>query len=382
MYRKKLFRNVPMIQKAFLEGFFLIYDKNNKQKGEGMATLKDIAAKAGVSQGTVSRILNGDSTLNVAAETRENVNRIAMELGYRSMSQRHKNNKPQEKESTGNVRTVTVGIVQMFEMQQLQDDIYYMMLKNMADAECFANGWNTVTMYRDEAGNFVKNSDTKLDGIIAIGRFTTEEIKSFEKYTSNIVFIDSSPDERKYYSIVPNYHMAIRMVMQHFEKNGYEKMAYAGAVYTYNGVKKLTMDPRYYYYKNSMLDRNLFDEHLVINCEMNSRSSYEAMDSYLNENKRPPEAMFISSDATAGGILKAIREHGFSVPGDCNIVTYNNTAFSESSTPPLDSIEVYLRESAKEAAFALMRLWNMEKVPRKIVIPCGLVIRGSVKAKK
>lgn len=348
-----------------------------------MATLKDIAAKAGVSQGTVSRILNGDSTLNVAAETRENVNRIATELGYRSMSQRHKNNKPQEKESAGkgNAGTVTVGIVQMFEMQQLQDDIYYMMLKNMADAECFANGWNTVTMYRDAAGNFVKNSDTKLDGIIAIGRFTTEEIKSFEKYTANIVFIDSSPDERKYYSIVPNYHMAIRMVMQHFEKNGYDKMAYAGAVYTYNGVKKLTMDPRYYYYKNSMLDRNLFDERLVINCEMNSRSSYEAMNSYLNENKRPPKAMFISSDATAAGILKAIREHGFSVPGDCNIVTYNNTAFSESSTPPLDSIEVYLRESAKEAAFALMRLWGMEKVPRKIVIPCGLVVRGSVTKK-
>ena len=47
-----------------------------------MATLKDIALKAGVSQGTVSRILNEDSTLNVAAETRENVMRIAEELGY------------------------------------------------------------------------------------------------------------------------------------------------------------------------------------------------------------------------------------------------------------------------------------------------------------
>ena len=55
-----------------------------------MATLKDIALKAGVSQGTVSRILNGDSTLNVAAETREKVTKIAVELGYRSVSQRHK----------------------------------------------------------------------------------------------------------------------------------------------------------------------------------------------------------------------------------------------------------------------------------------------------
>lgn len=347
-----------------------------------MATLKDIAERAGISQGAVSRILNGDTTLNVAAETRENVTRIAAELGYRSVSQRHKNARVQEKESEKNTKNITVGIAQMFEMQQLQDDIYYMMLKNMVEAECFSNGWNTVTLYRDRDGSFVKNSDTQLDGLIAIGRFTTEEIQSFERYTANLVFIDSSPDEMKYYSIVPNYHMAIRLVLDHFEKKGFERVAYAGAVSTYNRVKKLTMDPRFYYYKNSMLDRGLFEEDLVIDCEMNSRSSYEAMNRYLEEKKRPPKALFISSDATAAGILKAIREHGFSVPGDCNIVTYNNTTFSESSTPPLDSIEVYLRESAKEAAFALNRLWNVERLPRKIVIPCSLVVRGSVEEEK
>ncbi len=344
-----------------------------------MATLKDIALKAGVSQGTVSRILNGDSTLNVAAETREKVTKIAVELGYRSVSQRHKDTRVRNQEKIKNSKNITVGIAQMFEMQQLQDDIYYMMLKNMVEAECFSNGWNTVSLYRNSDGDFVKNSDGNLEGIVAIGRFTTEEIHSFEKYTSNIVFIDSSPDEMKYYSIVPNYHMAIRLVLNHFDEMGYERVAYAGAVYTYNRVKMLTMDPRFYYYKNSMINRNLFDENLVIDCEMNSGSSYEAMERYLEKNKKPPKALFISSDATAAGILKSIHEHGFLVPGDCNIVTYNNTTFSESSTPPLDSIEVYLKESAKEATFALERFWNAEKLPRKIVIPCSLVIRGSIK---
>ena len=347
-----------------------------------MATLKDIALRAGVSQGTVSRILNGDSTLNVAAETRENVTRIAMELGYRSTSQKHKNSKEQGAEQTKTTKNRTIGIAQMFEMPQLQDDIYYMMLKNLVEAECFANGWNTVSLYRDGNGSFMTNSDRNLDGIIALGRFTKEEIRSFEKYTGNLVFIDSSPDEMKYYSIVPNYHMATRLVLQHFAEQGYESVAYAGAVYTYNQVKELTMDPRYYYYKNSMLDKNLFDEKQIIDCEMNSRSSYEAMNRYLDENGMPPKALFISSDATAAGILKAIREHGFSVPDDCSIVTYNNTAFSESSTPPLDSIEVYLRESAREAAFALERLWNVERLPRKIVVPCSLVVRGSVKKER
>lgn len=350
-----------------------------------MATLKDIAEIAGVSQGTVSRILSEDSTLSVSPDTRENVLKAARELGYKSVSQRHRDVKANKKDENSNENSrkdVVIGIAQMFETQQLQDDIYYMVLKNLVDTECFTKGWNTVPLFRDEAGNFVKNSNVKLDGIIAIGRFTIEEIESFEKYTKNIVFIDSSPDESKFYSIVPNYHMAVRIVLNYFEKMGYGRVTYAGAVNTFNAVKKLTMDPRFYYYKNSLMNRDLFDDDMVIPCEMNSRSSYEAMNAYIKVHKRPPEALFLSSDATAAGVLQAIHENGFLVPRDCNIVTYNNTAFSEGSNPPLDSIEVYLQENVKEAALALTRLWNSEDLPKKTVIPCKLVVRGSVKKKE
>ena len=47
-----------------------------------MATLKDIAERAGVSTATVSRILNEDETLSVTDTTRRNVLRIAQELHY------------------------------------------------------------------------------------------------------------------------------------------------------------------------------------------------------------------------------------------------------------------------------------------------------------
>ena len=339
-----------------------------------MATLKEISEKAGVSQGTVSRILNKDSTLSVSDKTRQNVLRIAQELGYKSALQR------QKEAEKGNHSDIMIGIAQMFEIEQLQDDIYYMVLKQLVDTECFSLGWNTIPLYRDrdDGGRFVKNSNVKLDGIIAIGRFTIEEIESFEKLTPNIVFIDSSPDESKYNSIVPNYHMAIRYVLNYFEDMGYDRVAYAGAVNTFNGVKKLTMDPRFYYYKNSMISRDIFDEDLVVECEMNSRSSYEAMNEYIKDHKRPPQALFMASDSIAAGIIQSVRENGFLVPEGCNIVTYNNTAFSESSNPPLDSVEVYLQESAKEATYALTRLWGKLMLPRKTVIPCRLVVRGSV----
>ena len=48
-----------------------------------MATLKDIADRAGVSQATVSRVLNRDPSLSVTEETRERVFHAAAALRYR-----------------------------------------------------------------------------------------------------------------------------------------------------------------------------------------------------------------------------------------------------------------------------------------------------------
>ena len=48
-----------------------------------MATIRDIAKKAGVSPGAVSRILNNDTTLHVSADTRKKVLNTAKNLNYK-----------------------------------------------------------------------------------------------------------------------------------------------------------------------------------------------------------------------------------------------------------------------------------------------------------
>jgi len=53
-----------------------------------MATLKDIAKRAGVSSATVSRILNQDETLSVTPQTRERVQEIARELNLPPLPKR------------------------------------------------------------------------------------------------------------------------------------------------------------------------------------------------------------------------------------------------------------------------------------------------------
>lgn len=351
-----------------------------------MATLKDIAEKVNVSQSTVSRVLNGDPNLNVTEETRENVFAAARELGYKTISQRYNNRRAETEkriqldEVEENLPERRIGIAQMFEMQEQMEDIYYIMLKNILDEACFEKKWTTVMLYRDEKKRFIKHDDLPIDGLIAIGRFSQEEIEDFRKYTENIVFLDSSPDDMKYYSIVPNYHLAITRVLDCFEKKGKTKIAYLGSVDTLGDDKKLTMDPRYYYYKNTLMSHGRFDEDLIIDCEMNSRSSYQKMLEYLegHEKEEYPDAIFAASDAVAPGLVKALQEKQIRIPEDIGVITFNNTSFSEFSNPPLTSVEVYMRESAESMVMCMELLWTRHSLPKKIIVPCSLVDRESV----
>ena len=58
-----------------------------------MATIKDIAARAGVSIATVSRVLNHDETLNAQEETKQRIMEIAEELEYEVRVQKKRKTK-------------------------------------------------------------------------------------------------------------------------------------------------------------------------------------------------------------------------------------------------------------------------------------------------
>ncbi len=53
-----------------------------------MATIKQIALQANVAPSTVSRVLSGDQSLSVSKSTRDNIEKIATELGYLSPRQK------------------------------------------------------------------------------------------------------------------------------------------------------------------------------------------------------------------------------------------------------------------------------------------------------
>lgn len=335
-----------------------------------MATLKDIAEKAQVSYSTVSRILNNDVKLVVTPETREKVLKIAKELNYKTIGQRYKDETKKK---------YRVGIAQMFEAEEQLNDIYYILMKNVLEEICLLNDIQIIPLFRNEKRKFIKNDNGKLDGIFAIGRFTVAEIESFEKYTENIVFIDSSPDELTYFSIIPNYQLGVKIALDTFMKNGHKKIGFIGSKYTFGDTKEIKVDARYSYFVSFLTEYKLYNEDYFIETEMNAKSGYENIIKFIKSKKEMPTGFFISSDSIAPGILRAFKEFNINIPDDVSIITFNDTNLSEFASPPLSSIKVFMKENVKAALRVMSELWEGDHGVKKIVIPCNIVERESVK---
>ena len=77
-----------------------------------MATIKDIAEKAGVSIATVSRVLNYDETLNVQDETRKRIFEVAEQLDY------------QVKDKKKRKRKLKIGVLYSYSLEEELEDTY------------------------------------------------------------------------------------------------------------------------------------------------------------------------------------------------------------------------------------------------------------------
>ncbi|NJC24324.1 LacI family transcriptional regulator [Arthrobacter pigmenti] len=96
------------------------------------------------------------------------------------------------------------------------------------------------------------------------------------------------------------------------------------------------------------------------------------------EGKRRPTAAFVSSDMQAVGMLRAIHELGLSVPDDVAIVSFDGSAESEFSWPPLTTLKQPVQDMAEKAVSVLGSARRGEPAPEgHHVYGTELIVRRS-----
>ena len=337
-----------------------------------MATLKEIAQKSGVSMSTVSRVLNHDSTILVADETKVRIFEVAEELEYKTIRQR-KTKQLEEKKSK-------IGIVEMYDTINQLEDPYYLLLRNVVEKECFESNIETVKLFKTQEKYEYMGTD-KLNGIIAIGKFSKEEIELMETITKNLVFLDSSPNDYLYDSVKINFELGVVQALEYLNSMNHTKIGYVGCEYTYSDDKIKRVDERYKNYRDYMIHKDIYNSKYHINCEnMTSISGYLSTKEFLKNIKTYPTALFIANDTLATGVYRALQEENIVIGKEISLIGFNDSIICKHTSPKLSSVRVHIHYLGQSAVSLLKERINEGRTyPKKVIIPTELIKRDSVK---
>ena len=341
-----------------------------------MATLKEIANAIGVSVGTVSRVLNNDSTISVGDDTKIKIFEVAEEMQYKTLKQRKTNSKTK----TNKLR---VGIVEMYNYSEQLQDPYYLLLRSAVERECFDNGIEVVNLYKTE-DEYKYIGNEILSGIIAIGKFTQNEVSMLNEVCDDIVFLDSSPNEQKYDSVKVNFKLGTYKALDHLIQLGHVEIGYIGSSKTPDDYREKTKDNRLKFFMEYMKSKGLYKKEYILDIkEMTAMDGYEATKDFIKNNEGMPSAFFVGTDTIATGVLKALYENNINVPNDISIIGFNDLIASQHTIPPLTTVRVHIEHLASASVDLIMeRINRNRKYSKKVIIPSELIIRDSTKEVK
>jgi DNA-binding LacI/PurR family transcriptional regulator len=111
--------------------------------------------------------------------------------------------------------------------------------------------------------------------------------------------------------------------------------------------------------------------------EFLQESGYRAMSFIMNLPERPT-ALVVIDDIVTFGILRGLTELGFRVPDDLSLVSFNNIALSELSSPPLSTIDIGIYQLGYMASQMLIRVIEGEPLQTsRLIVPHRLIVRES-----
>jgi LacI family transcriptional regulator len=327
-----------------------------------MATIKDIAERIGVSIATVSRVLNYDTTLSVSDETKQIVFEVAEELSYRK--------KPGKRPTS-----YKIAIVHWYTEKEELDDMYYRSIRLGVENQCELQSIQITKMYMDGP-----NLNEEVHGIIAIGKFSIKQAEELSRRTENIVFVDCSPDEDRFDSVVSNFYKATENVLQYFLDQGHNNIGYIGGKETFKDQTAEIDDPRRISFKNYLLEKGLYNESTVYIGSFSVNDGYKLMKEAIKEHKdKLPTAFFVGNDPMAIGALKALHEEKINVPERVSIIGVNDISVSKYVHPPLSTVKVFTEVMGASAVDLLLEKLSDRQIAKKVCISTKLEIRESTK---
>ncbi|WP_344444619.1 LacI family DNA-binding transcriptional regulator [Kitasatospora nipponensis] len=341
--------------------------------GSGIVTtarLSDIAAQAGVSEATVSRVLNGKA--GVSATTRQTVLAALDVLGY---------------ERPTRLRQRSAGLIGLI-TPELSNPIFPA-LAQVIEQVLSRHGYTPVLCTQTPGGSTEDELvemlvERGVAGIVFVSGLHADSTADHDRYAKltgrqvPFVLINGYSEKIAAPFISPDDRAAMWMAVQHLAELGHERIGLAVGQRRY--VPVLRKIEGFTAAMRSVLGKSAEEVEQLVHHSLFSVEGGHAAAGVLLD--RGCTAIVCGSDLMALGAIRAVRQRGLTVPGDVSVVGFDDSPLIAFTEPPLTTVRQPVEAMATAAVDALLEEVAGQSAQRgEFMFQPELVMRGSTGAR-
>lgn len=334
-----------------------------RERDGAPATIEEVAAAAGVSRSTVSRVVNGSSAVSPAALAA--VRRAISELAY----------VPNRAARTlASSRTNAIGLVVPEETDRIFGDPYFAAVVAGVSARLRSTPYVLNLFFAgdgsgDKMAGYIGGG--YIDGAIIVSHHRDDAFVQRIADAVPVVFggRPAAPHADSHYVDADNV-AAARAATEYLLGRGHRRIA------TVTGPQTMSAGrDRLQGYREALAAAGV-DAAQVEDGAYTTAGGAEAMRRILDDGDRP-DAVFVASDLMARGALTALADRGISVPSDIALVGFDDSPIATSVWPRLTTIRQPSFEMGGAMANVLLDLLAGRTAPTATIMPAELVVRDS-----
>lgn len=326
-------------------------------------TIRDVAAQAGVSYQTVSRVINGSAA--VRPETRARVQAAIDELGFRpdaiarSMASGRSGNLAC---LSPNLTDYTFASLIDGAEREAREHGYFLMSASAPDAEVFAQLIDELT------------SSRRTEGIMVINPYADGRYVHLPPDFPT-VFAGARPRQDAANSVALDDIEVARQATRHLIELGHRRLG----MVTGPPPEDCTQD-RGIGFEDALRDAGLVpDPALIVEGDWSAASGYRAFAHFIDAGL--PTAIFAQNDQMAVGLLRAARDAGMRLPDELSVIGVDDIPLAAYFAPPLTTVRQDFAAIGRRAARLLIDAVEAPDAPRRhLLLPGEMIIRRSTAA--
>ncbi|QBI56287.1 LacI family DNA-binding transcriptional regulator [Streptomonospora litoralis] len=333
--------------------------------GRKRPTISDVAKRAGVTKGAVSRALNNGT--GVSSGTRERIRQAAVELGWSpSYAARALNGKP----------LGTIGLVVRRPPEILDFDAFFASF--LSGIESVLSGEEHATVIRfvpdahTEAATYERLfNDRFVDGFLVTDlRVDDERPAMLRRLGAPAVVVGAPEGSSDFPTITNDSEDAIRGLVRHLVAGGHRRIAHVQG-----DPGMLHALQRRWHWEKAARDAGV-DPGPVEYGSYTIEGGAQATERILALPERPT-AIFYGSDLMAIGGYSVLGDAGLSIPGDMAVAGFDDIALASFTSPPLTTVRSKHRALGSAGARLLLDMLKGQEAPASTTLGGELQIRES-----